>query len=192
MWALESFLHMMRLEGSKIILRGGRNQDIGPLYRFICDPAVVQYLTIVPPDDEKTFGASLKHMIVDERDYFFVIAKRTDNAAVGLIRLHWNAANVGEVSYWLGREFWGRGFAAEALGKLGIFAFTELGLDSLIAHCFAGNARSLALLQKLGFEPVGSQRLLSDDPLKSHEIVLCVDRHAFLWVDPVLQSPGRP
>lgn len=182
---------MLRLEGTKIVLRGGRNKDVAPLYQFICDPAVRQYLTLVPPKDEKGFGESLKQMITAERDYFFIIAKKTDNAAAGLIRMHWNTANVGEVSYWLGRQYWSRGFAVEAVGKLGIFAFTELGLDALVAHCFAGNSRSLALLQKLGFEAVGSRRLVSEDPLKSHEIVLRVERHAFLWADPALGSPGK-
>ena len=181
---------MLRLEGSKIILRGGRDRDVAPLYQFICDPAVRQYLTLVPPKDEKGFGESLKQMITSERDYFFIVARKSDNAAAGLIRMHWNAGNVGEVSYWLGRQYWGLGFAVEAVGKLGIFAFTELGLDALVAHCFAGNARSLALLQKLGFEAVGSHRIASEDPLTSHEIVLRVERHAFLWADPAASSSG--
>ena len=182
---------MLRLEGTKIILRGGRNKDIAPLYQFIRDPSVTQYLTLVPPADEKGFGESLKQMITGERDYFFIIAKKEDNAALGLIRLHWNAANVGEVSYWLGRPYWGRGYAAEAVGKIGIFAFTELGLDSLVAHCFAGNSRSLALLQKLGFEATGSHAIADANPLKQHELILQVDRHAFLWADPAVPAPGK-
>jgi len=181
---------VLRLEGTKIVLRGGRNKDIAPLYGYICDPFVQKYLALKPPPDIERFGERLREwMSPSERDYYFVIATKADNAAIGLLRLHWNTANVGELSFWIGRWFWGKGYAAEAAGKAGIFAFTELGLDSLVTHVLAGNARALSLVQKLGFEAVGAHRLDSDEPLKGQEIILKVDRHGFLWVDPAM--PGE-
>lgn len=59
-----------------------------------------------------------------------------------------------EVGYWVGRPYWGRGYASAALRHLVDFAFEELGLDRIYAHILAHNPASGRVLEKIGFAPV--------------------------------------
>lgn len=56
-----------------------------------------------------------------------------------------------EVSYWLDREYWGRGIATEALRQL----LAELTERPLYARVAEGNVASLRVLQKCGFVVTG-------------------------------------
>jgi RimJ/RimL family protein N-acetyltransferase len=58
-----------------------------------------------------------------------------------------------EVGYWLGRAWWGRGFATEAVRRIVPYAFeTFAALTRLEAHVFVSNAASARVLEKAGFE----------------------------------------
>lgn len=60
----------------------------------------------------------------------------------------------GEVGYWVGRPFWGRGFATEAVRQIVTFAFEDLGLRRLYAHVLAHNPASGRVLERAGFVAV--------------------------------------
>ena len=62
-----------------------------------------------------------------------------------------------EFGYWLGKPFWGQGYATEAARRLAQFAFEELGLESLHAGWFHDNPASGHVLAKLGARHNGSQ-----------------------------------
>jgi RimJ/RimL family protein N-acetyltransferase len=59
-----------------------------------------------------------------------------------------------EVSYWLGREFWGRGIATTALRLF----LGELTARPLAARAAADNHASIRVLQKCGFTVTGHDR----------------------------------
>lgn len=59
-----------------------------------------------------------------------------------------------EVGYWVGRPYWGRGYASAAVREIVTFAFEELGLRRLYAHVLAHNPASGRVLEKAGFVPV--------------------------------------
>ena len=60
-----------------------------------------------------------------------------------------------EVDYGLGREWWGRGYATESARAALEHGFTELGLDRIIAIVYPENARSRAVIERLGMMPAG-------------------------------------
>ncbi|HSI15177.1 MAG TPA: GNAT family protein [Chthoniobacter sp.] len=66
--------------------------------------------------------------------------------------------HIGEIGYWLGETFWGRGIITEAVTALTDWAFTELGLVRLYAPVFAHNTASARVLEKAGYEFEGRQR----------------------------------
>ncbi len=55
-----------------------------------------------------------------------------------------------EIGWRLVRAAWGFGFATEAARAAAAFAFEELRLDELIAYTAEGNARSRAVMHRLG------------------------------------------
>lgn len=55
-----------------------------------------------------------------------------------------------EIGWRLSRSAWGSGFATEAARAAAAFAFKELGLDELVSYTAASNARSRAVMRRLG------------------------------------------
>jgi [ribosomal protein S5]-alanine N-acetyltransferase len=86
----------------------------------------------------------------------FTSAIIVDDAFVGLIGL--NAVNfnlgTGEVDYWVGRPFWGRGIATAAVASATELAFDELGLVQLSSGCRLANPASARVLEKNGFNEI--------------------------------------
>jgi RimJ/RimL family protein N-acetyltransferase len=64
-------------------------------------------------------------------------------------------AGVGELGYWIGRPFWGRGLATEAAEATLRFGFDTLELRTVRAVCLEENPASLRVLAKLGFVETG-------------------------------------
>jgi RimJ/RimL family protein N-acetyltransferase len=63
----------------------------------------------------------------------------------------------GEIGYWLGESFWGRGIMSEAVAAITDWAFTELGLVRLHAFVYARNPTSARVLEKANYEYEGRQ-----------------------------------
>jgi len=61
-----------------------------------------------------------------------------------------------EIGYWIGQEYWGKGYATEAAGRLMEYSFTELKLHKVTAHHFARNGASGRILEKLGMRREGT------------------------------------
>ena len=59
-----------------------------------------------------------------------------------------------EVTYWLGREFWGRGLATQALNGM-----LQLVVDrSIVARAATDNIGSIRVLRKCGFKIIGKNK----------------------------------
>jgi RimJ/RimL family protein N-acetyltransferase len=82
-------------------------------------------------------------------------AIEVDGGAGGGIGVHPMAdvhRRTAEVGYWLGRAFWNRGIATEALGALVDYAFSTFDLVRLEAVVYEWNPASTRVLEKAGFE----------------------------------------
>jgi RimJ/RimL family protein N-acetyltransferase len=62
----------------------------------------------------------------------------------------WEADGRRFVGYWIGRKFWGRGLATQALAEL----VDRVETRPLYAHVVAGNVASIRVLEKNGFVEV--------------------------------------
>ncbi|MCF8475465.1 MAG: GNAT family N-acetyltransferase [Pseudolabrys sp.] len=60
-----------------------------------------------------------------------------------------------ELGYWLGVDYWGNGYATEALHAAIDFAFTDLAHDSLQAGARVTNPASRRVVEKCGFQWTG-------------------------------------
>ena len=84
-----------------------------------------------------------------------------DGEAIGNISLMLGddiARRSAEVGYWIGRSFWGRGIAVEALRATTRYAFTQLALVRVFAVPFATTTRSARVLEKAGYVREGLMR----------------------------------
>lgn len=79
----------------------------------------------------------------------------------------------GEIGYWIGEPFWGKGYGTAAVQQLVHFTFTETKLTRLFAGVFGNNPASMRILEKAGFtkEAVFRQSIIKHDVL--------LDEHVF-------------
>lgn len=61
----------------------------------------------------------------------------------------------GELGYWVGVPFWGRGYASAAARELVRCVFEEHGVAELYSSCLVRNPASWRVLEKTGFRHVG-------------------------------------
>ena len=60
--------------------------------------------------------------------------------------------NNGEIGYWIGEPYWGKGFGSKAVELLTSYAFNELKLIRVFAGVFQNNTASMKVLEKSGYE----------------------------------------
>lgn len=84
-------------------------------------------------------------------DRFDWLGRDENGKVVGTFRLKRNGEIV-EASYLVAKEFYGQGYAKEALLKILSFAKEVLGCTTAIAEIHKENEKSLRFIQKLGFE----------------------------------------
>ena len=61
-----------------------------------------------------------------------------------------------EIGYWIGRPYWGNGYATEAASALIAFGFTSAGFEALTCCHFSDNPASRRVIEKLGFKATGN------------------------------------
>jgi RimJ/RimL family protein N-acetyltransferase len=85
------------------------------------------------------------------------------------------------LGYWLGRPYWGRGHATEAVAALVRHAFASFPQDVVGAGVFRDNAVSRRVLEKLGFREEGGYDvhcLARGGPVATANMLLAHNRFA--------------
>src|SRR5262245_10207611 len=140
----------------RLLLRPGWAEDAAALARAIADEQVVRNLATAPwpfaLEDAEAFLAAPRDPAIPS----FLITERTDGEPriVGACGLGRRPSGAVEMGYWIGRQFWGKGFATEA-GRAMIEIAQALKLPRLEASHFLDNPASGRVLEKLGFKPTG-------------------------------------
>jgi RimJ/RimL family protein N-acetyltransferase len=145
-----------------IELRDTRREDLPILFAQQLDPDACA-MAAFPSRDRADFMAHEEQVLADPE-----AIKRTilaDGAVAGYASC-FGPSDEREVAYWLGREFWGRGIATEALRQL----LSEIVERPLTARVAEHNLASLRVLEKCGFERRGSE--VASDGVTEIELVL--------------------
>jgi [ribosomal protein S5]-alanine N-acetyltransferase len=77
--------------------------------------------------------------------------------AIGLMNFNEPFAHA-EMGYWIGKPFWGKGYATEAGQAIIKYGFDILGLNRIHAHHFSRNTSSGKVLLKIGMQHEGTFR----------------------------------
>ena len=144
----------------RLLLRPPQSSDIADLVALIGDFDVAKNLARVPhpysEEDAKSFIARTVEQRATGTELAFAITRKSDNAYIGGCGLHLKDG-LFEFGYWLGKPFWGRGFATEAARRLVAYGFGNLKADRLVAGWYHDNPASGHVLEKLGCKPAGAE-----------------------------------
>ncbi|GAB6615424.1 MULTISPECIES: GNAT family N-acetyltransferase [Bacillus] len=92
-------------------------------------------------------------------EYPLGIISKESREIVGTITLRIDKGNNrGELGYWIGKNYWGKGFATEAVNRMIHFGFIELGLNKIWASAISRNRSSIKVLEKSGLCKEGTLR----------------------------------
>jgi len=173
-----------RLETERLLLRPLEASDISRLVPLIGDYEVAKNLSRVPyPYSEDQAREFLEKAALERargESYAFAATLKTDGVLIGGCGVHLKDDGMFEIGYWLGKPYWGRGYASEAARRLAGFAFAELKAPVLKARYFHDNPASGHVLKKLGAVPAGAEHvdcLARGHAVYCHKVV--VDRENF-------------
>lgn len=144
----------------RLTLRPPRNDDAASIAGLMNDFDVVRMLSSAPwPYSAESATEFLERtsQLAPEREQVFV-AELDRVGAIGVFGLTRKDDPLTELGYWIGRPFWGCGFATEAASALMTWAAESWGLRALIAGHFADNTASGNVLCKAGFLYTGEVR----------------------------------
>lgn len=158
----------------RLMLRPVAESDVADLFRVNSDPEVTRYLPYPAwqsVDEANAWYARTQSRFAEKQAAQFAIrieSVTTESASPTspIARTIGNALlfqfdvthEVAEIGYVIGREFWGQGYASEAVRPLIDYAFNTLGCHRLEAKLDPRNIASIALLKRLGFAHEGTRR----------------------------------
>jgi 8-oxo-dGTP diphosphatase len=161
----------VELDAERVRLRALRPTDAASIAALVNDWEVVRYTTSIPyPYDvemARAFIASQAERwtawqpgVSPAEEIAFAIERKADRAFLGCIGLQPGEAEgqTGglEFGYWIGKDYWNRGFASEAVGALAQFAFETLRAQEIWAAAVPVNDASHRVLEKNGFVIAGA------------------------------------
>jgi len=162
-----------------LLLRLPQTEDVPFIASLIGDYDVAKNLSRVPhpysEDDARGWVARAGEDRAKASDFPFAVTRKADRAYIGSCGLHLRDGGLFEFGYWLGKPYWGQGYATEAAAAVCAFGFGELKATRLIAGFFHDNPASGHVLDKLGCTPDGAEQrdcLARGHAVYLHKVVL--------------------
>lgn len=145
------------LETERLILKKIEASDADGVFNLYSNDEVFRYCGIIPKHNYETVRKMIGHF---ERDYnkrqnikLGIFSKEDSGKFTGIIEMmnFKNKVNMVTVGYFLAEEYWGRGFATEALKKLKDHLFEVAVINRIQAEIMPENTASEKVLLKSGF-----------------------------------------
>lgn len=143
------------IETQRLVLRRFADADLAPFLAYANDPLVSRYQSW-----ESYTEAQARELIGRQKEaepgrpgwFSFAVELKETRRMVGHVSLSAGAEDVrqGEMGFAFAREYQGRGLAREAAGRVLAYAFEVLGMHRVVGVTDCENARSVALLERLG------------------------------------------
>ena len=154
---------------NKLFLRDVIESDLPILYEQQLDPDATA-MAAFPSRDREAFMAHSARIMSDESVIFKAIV--FDGKVAGSM-VSWIMEGEWEVGYWLGKEYWGKGIATQALSEYVKIVRTR----PLYAHVARHNIGSRRVLEKCGFKVIGEDTYMNPAGAEVEEFILKLDNH---------------
>lgn len=151
-------------ETARLVGRRPREDDAAAVFEtWAGDPEATRYLAWKPYKTVEPLAAFLRGRseawAKNENDghYAYLLCLCSTDRPIGSIGVFVDPPKA-MFGYVLGREYWGKGYAAEALRFLVDWTLTEPGLRRAWAYCAAENVSSTRVMEKAGLVREGVLR----------------------------------
>lgn len=135
----------------QIALRAWTKDDVSVFRALLNNPRVWAHLPNPFPGDITLDAADELISLSRDEDLHIVRAICVDRDPIGQVRLDFGGQEP-ELSYWLGEQYWRKGFGSRAVSTFVAECFaSNPSLDHMIARVKPVNTGSLRILEKAGF-----------------------------------------
>jgi len=142
------------LETERLILRPLDENDIDAIYAMRSDAETMRFIREPQSRDESANWVELvSSRWATEQIGFCATIERFSDEFIGWCGI-WTLKETSEleIGYAIAKEFWGKGFAAEAAFEFLRYAFEDLKYDKIVAVATPENTASRRVMEKLGMQ----------------------------------------
>ncbi len=150
-----------KIESARLVLRRPADEDLGHFLAYLNDPEVARYQSWVSYTDEQAREVIERQKGVEPGTpgqwFTFAAELQETGEMIGHVALSVKADDhrQAEIGFTFARGHQGRGLAREAAAAVLDYAFGVLELHRVVAVADCENARSVALLERLGLRREG-------------------------------------
>ena len=169
----------MELFTPRLALREFRPSDFDAVHAYETNPETRRYeqVAIATAEETRRYLDDSQAWAQEQprTRYRLAITIRPAGAAHGRISLalNWPEIREWEVGWTVDPQFWGHGYATEAARAAVRFGFEDVGLDEIVSFTVPANARSRAVMERLGItrdpaDDFDHPRLPVGHPIRRH------------------------
>lgn len=151
-WKIEDKIDLSVMLNNKNILENLRD---GFPYPYTVDDAETFISSMLMADRTKTFA-------------FAVTSKDRLIGSIGVFRCDNIHSRTAEMGYYIGEQYWGKGFGTSAVRQICKYIFENTDIIRIFAEPFSKNQASCHVLEKAGFHFEGT---LHSNAIKNEEIL---------------------
>lgn len=163
------------LNSARLHLRRASRDDVDRYYVILSDPRVTKYINL--PDSPslervEKFVRWMRKAYASGKACAWLIQIQGEDQVIGAIRIDRisRSSVYGTIGYELHPDYWGKGYASEAVTAVCDCAFGQFGLNRLEAWTLPGNESSDKVLVKCGFSYEGTLRQRSKFKGRFHDL----------------------
>jgi len=147
---------VLAIKTKRLVLRGLDVSDAARLSLLAGDYDIASMTATIPhPYSEQQAAEWIDSVKVGDEGVVFGIER--EGLLIGCTGYRAFGDDHAELGYWIGKPYWGQGYASEAVAALIGQAFDANAFDYVTAGHFADNGASERVLQKLGFVAQGTE-----------------------------------
>ncbi len=165
----------------RLVLRPHREEDLPQHAAMNADPEVMRYLggTLTAAQSD-AMAARINAGLASHGHGMAAVERRADGQLLGMCGMSFEVwyPDVLELGWRLARPYWGQGYATEAGRAWQAIAFDVYGENRLISIADVPNAKSIAVMKRLGFT-FDHAAELSDDKGDFSAVIYAISREAW-------------
>lgn len=156
-------MHAPTLLTERLVLRPFSLADAPAVQKLAGDEDVARMTRNIPypylDGIAETWISSLAPVYEAGNGLTLAICLKESDELAGCLGLRINQADQhGEIGYWVGKPFWGRGYCSEAAQAILDYGFRELELHRIFGYYLTKNPASGKVMAKIGMLYEGCQR----------------------------------
>ena len=146
---------MEALHTTRLLLRPWKITDAEALYAQAHNPIIGKRCGWSPHKSVEESREIIEVVLSKSHSFAICLANNIPIGSIGLLLQGESnlpiSESEAEIGYWLGEDFWGKGYVTEATLRVLQYAFEELHLTQLWAGAYEENIASQRVLEKCGF-----------------------------------------